>query len=82
MNNNLTNNVSACPSYIPDFVRLAESCGAKGIRVERQEEIGTALAEAARSSHVPCVIEFVLDSRWKVLPIVPPGKALPEMVFQ
>ena len=50
--------------------------------MERQEEIGPALTDAARSSHVPCVIEVVLDSRWKVLPIVPPGKALPEMVFQ
>ena len=51
-------------------------------RVERQEEIVPALTEAAKSSHVPCMIEFVIDSRWKVLPIVPPGKALPEMVFQ
>lgn len=51
-------------------------------RVERQEEIVPALTEAAKSSHVPCVIEFVIDSSWKVLPIVPLGKALPEMVFQ
>lgn len=43
-------------------------------RVERQEEIVPALTEAAKSSHVPCVIEFVIDSRWKVLPIVPSGK--------
>ena len=51
-------------------------------RVERQEEIVPALIEAAKRSHVPCVIEFVIDSLWKVLPIVPSGKALPEMVFQ
>ncbi|MGM9560593.1 hypothetical protein [Anaerovibrio slackiae] len=34
MNNNLTNNASACPSYIPDFVRLAESLAGNGFPVK------------------------------------------------
>ncbi len=75
-------NAAACPAYIPDFVSLAESCGARGIRIEKAEEIEPALAEAGRNRHVPCLIEFVIDSHWKVLPIVPPGKPLTEMLFK
>ena len=38
-----------CPPYTPDFVKLAESYGAKGIRVTKKEEIRPAFEEAARS---------------------------------
>ena len=36
----------ACPPYTPDFVALAESYGAHGIRVEREEDIQAALDKA------------------------------------
>ncbi len=70
-----------CPEYVPDFVRLAESYGAKGIRVQRTEEIGAAFLEAKRESRVPTLIEFIIGREENVLPIVPPGKALSEMAF-
>ncbi len=36
------------PEYTPDFVRLAESYGAKGIRVTKKEEIKEAFEEAGK----------------------------------
>jgi acetolactate synthase-1/2/3 large subunit len=36
------------PEYTPDFVKLAESYGAKGIRVTQKEEIAAALRKPAR----------------------------------
>ena len=69
-----------CPEYVPDFIRLAQSYGAKGIRVTRKDGIDEALAEAKRSNTLPTVIEFRIEREANVLPIVPPGKALNDMV--
>lgn len=42
-----------CPEYTPDFVRLAESYGAKGIRVTKAQDIETALITAkANKKHL------------------------------
>lgn len=69
-----------CPEFFPDFVRLAESYGAKGIRVQRTEDIGDALLEAKKTKKVPTVIEFILGREDNVLPIVPPGNPLNSMI--
>ena len=72
---------ASCPEYIPDFIRLAESYGAKAIRVRRYEEIKTALEEAKNTQNVPTVIEFVIEPEENVFPIVPPGNPLSDMVM-
>ncbi|MBS7008325.1 biosynthetic-type acetolactate synthase large subunit [Anaerostipes sp.] len=69
-----------CPEYIPDFLRLAESYGAKGIRVQKSEDIRAALSEAKRTKKVPTVIEFMIGPEDNVLPIVPPGSPLNGMI--
>lgn len=71
-----------CPVYTPDFIRLAESYGAKGIRVTREAEIAPALQAAKRTAGIPTVIEFIIDREDNVMPIVPPGNALEEMVLK
>lgn len=71
---------SDCPEFFPDFVRLAESYGAKGIRVRKLEDIRTALSEAKKTKKVPTVIEFILGREDNVLPIVPPGNPLNSMI--
>lgn len=71
-----------CPEYTPDFVRLAESYGAKGIRVTEEKEIITALQTAKDNAKVPTVIEFIIDREENVMPIVPPGNALNNMVLE
>lgn len=65
-----------CPEYIPDFIQLAESYGAKGIRVEKEGEIKPALAAAKKNRKGPTIIEFIIEREKNVMPMVPPGKAL------
>ena len=45
-----------CPPYTPDFVKLAESYGAKGIRVFQPEEIKEAFEEARKNTNSPTLI--------------------------
>lgn len=70
-----------CPKYTPDFVKLAESYDAAGIRVERTEEIGKALESAIKSKDTPTLIEFIIEPEANVYPIVPGGKPLNEMIM-
>ena len=72
----------ACPPYTPDFVRLAESYGAHGIRVEREEDIDAALAEAKKHKKEPTVIEFLIASDEIVLPMVKGGNPMSEMILK
>lgn len=72
---------ACCPEYTPDFVRLAESYGAKAIRVQNPEEIEKALLMAKNTKRVPTVIEFVIAREENVLPIVPPGQPLSNMIM-
>ena len=71
-----------CPKYTPDFIALAESYGAKGIRVTKAEDIKTALNTAKQNTKMPTVIEFIIDREANVLPIVPPGNALNDMILE
>lgn len=71
-----------CPPYIPDFVKLAESYGIEGIRVDRKEKIKEAFDRAERNKNAPTLIEFIIDRESNVLPMVPGGNALSEMVTE
>ncbi|MDE5933581.1 MAG: acetolactate synthase large subunit, partial [Lachnospiraceae bacterium] len=71
-----------CPAYTPDFVKLAESYGAKGIRVTEEKDIITALESAKNNRKEPTIIEFIIDREENVMPIVPPGNALDSMILE
>lgn len=71
-----------CPAYVPDFVSLAQSYGAQALRVQRPEELAAALQEAKCSRTVPTLIECLIDREENVLPIVPPGSSLAEMLLE
>lgn len=71
-----------CPEFIPDFVKLAESYGAKGIRVTNAGDIEDALLAAKNTEKVPTVIEFIIDREINVMPIVPPGRPLNGMILE
>lgn len=70
-----------CPDYIPNFIDLAHSYGAKAIKVIKREEVKNALIQARKEKITPTVIEFEIDSNLNVMPIVPPDNSLEEMVF-
>ncbi|MCI8834726.1 MAG: biosynthetic-type acetolactate synthase large subunit [Ruminococcus sp.] len=69
------------PVYTPDFVKLAESYGAKGIRVEKREDIKGAFEEAKKNTNVPTLIEFLIDPEEMVYPMIQPGGTLEEMIL-
>ena len=62
-------------------MKLAESYGAKGLRVFRPEEIVPALEEARKNKNVPTLIEFVIDPEELVYPMVKPGGTLEELIM-
>ena len=70
-----------CPPYTPDFVKLAESYGAKGIRVFKPEEIKEAFEEARKNTKTPTLIEFIMDPEELVYPMIKPGGTLEEMLM-
>ena len=70
-----------CPEYTPDFAALAKSYGAMGIRVSRAGEIKDALLQAERNKKGPVLIEFLIEREANVMPIVPPGNALRDMLL-
>lgn len=61
-----------------DFVKFAESMGARGIRVSEPSAFAPALEEAIRCGE-PVVIECVIDQDDKVFPMVPAGRANSEV---
>lgn len=71
-----------CPEYTPDFIKLAESYGAAGIRVTKEEEMEAAFEMAKQNTKTPTVIEFIIEREENVLPIVPPGNPLSDMIFE
>lgn len=69
------------PPYTPDFVKLAQSYGADGIRVTKKEEIAPAFERAKTHTKTPTVIEFILDPEEMVYPMIKPGGTLADMIM-
>ncbi len=63
----------------PDFVKLAESYGAVGIRVTKKEDVRKAL-EKAISIDNTVFIDFVVEPEENVFPMVPAGEAINRMI--
>lgn len=75
------NKDKCCPKYTPDFVKLAQSYDAYGIRVGREEDIPKAFAFAREHKNAPTLIEFVIEREANVSPMVPGGKPLSDMIM-
>jgi acetolactate synthase-1/2/3 large subunit len=65
--------------YNPDFVKLAESYGAVGIRVTKKEEVRPAI-ERALSIENTVFIDFHIEPEENVYPMVPAGQAINQMI--
>jgi len=64
----------------PNFQMLCESMGGIGYRVTTKEEFDIALQDAVEKNKI-AFIEVMIDRRENVLPMVPNGHALNEMVL-
>ena len=63
----------------PDFVKLAESYGAVGIRVTKKEEVRPAIDRALATDN--CVfLDFHVEEEENVYPMVPAGEAINKML--
>ena len=62
-----------------DFVKLAEAFGAVGMRAETPEEFDKAF-KAALALNQPVVIDTVIDKDEFVLPMLPPGGSVDEII--
>jgi len=69
---------SATAMRNPDFVKLAEAMGCKGIRVSKMEDLPAAMAEFLETDE-PVLMEAVVEKHEHVYPMVPAGKGLHEM---
>jgi len=63
----------------PDFVKLAESYGAVGIRATKREEVRPAI-EKALSTENTVFIDFHIEPEENVFPMVPAGEAINRMI--
>ena len=71
-----------CPPYVPDFVALAEAYGAKGLRVFDADEIEPALEEARQNKKGPTLIEFIIEDKDLVMPMIEPNGAITDLITE
>ena len=64
-----------------DFVKLAESFGALGMKAETPEEFAAAF-QAAQAAGRPTVIDVTVGKDEMVLPMLPPGGAIDDIIVK
>ncbi len=62
----------------PDFAKMAEAYGIRGIRCDRKEDVLKVVEEMIRHPG-PCLVDFQCETNENVYPMVASGKALHEM---
>ncbi|ORX72124.1 putative acetolactate synthase [Linderina pennispora] len=71
---------SHTPMRNPDFVKLAEAMGVRGLKVTNLNDLPAAMEEFLKEPG-PVMLEAVVDATEHVYPMAPGGKALHEMVL-
>jgi acetolactate synthase-1/2/3 large subunit len=66
---------------LPDFVKLAESYGHVGLRIDKPADVEPALKEAFARKKDLVFMDFITDQTENVFPMVPGGKGLSEMIL-
>jgi acetolactate synthase-1/2/3 large subunit len=73
--------LSASVMRSPDFAKVAEAFGCRGIRVERPEEVEPALRAALAAEGTPVVVDVITDPEENCLPMIPAGQSVNEMII-
>ncbi|MDR3195597.1 MAG: biosynthetic-type acetolactate synthase large subunit [Endomicrobium sp.] len=74
-----TPNRDACPVYVPDFVKWAESYGVLGIRVTEKKDVEPALKKMFETKG-SAVIDMWVEIEENIFPMVPAGASLDDMI--
>ncbi|TGE38790.1 biosynthetic-type acetolactate synthase large subunit [Desulfosporosinus fructosivorans] len=65
----------------PDFVKVAEAYGMLGINVDSPDQVKNAISQAIHHPG-PVLVNFTISPNEAVLPLVPPGKEITEMIVR
>ncbi len=66
----------------PDFVKLAQAYGVKGLRIRRPADVDRVLKEAHAYDAGPCVVVAEVVKEDNVFPMIPAGASLSEMLIE
>jgi acetolactate synthase-1/2/3 large subunit len=66
---------------LPDFVKLAESYGHVGMKIEKPADVEPALKEGFARKDDLVFMDFITDQNENVYPMVPGGKGISEMIL-
>ncbi len=66
----------------PDFVKLAQAYGAKGLRIRRSADVNRILREAHAWDAGPCIVVAEVAKEDNVFPMIPAGASLSEMLIE
>jgi acetolactate synthase-1/2/3 large subunit len=65
---------------VPDYVKLAEAYGAVGLRVDSPDDVDTTIEKAYSITDRSVVIDFRVDPREMVFPMVPSGASNDDII--
>ncbi|MFA7386231.1 MAG: acetolactate synthase 3 catalytic subunit [Thiohalobacteraceae bacterium] len=66
---------------LPDFVKLAESYGHTGMRIDKPGDVEGALIEAMKIRDKTVFLDFITDQNENVYPMIPAGAGQNEMIL-
>jgi acetolactate synthase-1/2/3 large subunit len=66
---------------LPDFVKLAEGYGHRGVLIDKPADVEPALREAFARKDELVFMDFLTDQAENVYPMVPGGKGITEMIL-
>ncbi|HTO07828.1 MAG TPA: biosynthetic-type acetolactate synthase large subunit [Myxococcota bacterium] len=66
----------------PDFVKLAQAYGVKGLRIRRPADVDRILREAHQYDAGPCVVVAEVVKEDNVFPMIPAGASIAEMLIE
>ena len=66
---------------LPDFVKLAEGYGHRGVLIEKPADVEPALRDAFKRKDELVFLDFLTDQAENVYPMVPGGKGITEMIL-
>jgi len=65
---------------LPDFVKVAEAFGAKGLRCEDPDKLDDTIKEMIALKH-PVIVDVIVDEKENCFPMIPSGAAHNEMLL-
>ena len=66
----------------PDFAKLAEAYGCKGIRVTKPDLLETAIKQALAYNSGPVVVDIAVSEEENVYPMIPAGTTINDMIIE